>query len=1000
MIPHELKLTNFLSYRQTAALDLRGVQLACISGLNGAGKSSILDAITWALFGKCRVASDDNLVNRAAPPGEAAEVVFIFELEGAIYRVIRRKAVGKTMTLELHVRANEGEGEARWRVLTESKLRETEGAIEALLRMNYDLFTNASFLLQNKVDEFASTGATRRKQILAEVLGVDRWNEYKERAAERRKEAERQAAVVNAQLLDIEAELAEEPERRRTLELAQAREAALQTQVQAQEALVQTLRQNQALIAQQQQLVARLVHDLTKAEDELQRVERAVSQRQAQLDNYRAVLDRRPAVEEAFAAWSSANTDVTRWAERADQHHRLRNEMAPLEMAITAAAIKLEQQQRELESWETRAREAAVERAALAEKLAGEQARLARLAEQAEEMARQEQEWHNAREALQDARTKRQLWTQEHTTLEARAKDIARWEAEQVALRASHLLDQAALEAAVADLRALADQRQQLADKRADQAGLKSEQERLREEMEDKRDRIAQLKDETSQDCPLCGQPLSEAHREQVMSQLQAEGEQQGAKYRHNQTQLDVLDKEIAALETALKRQPILERERERKQAVVTKAEVRLSDIQASLEAWKDGEERTRLAELANLLAGGTAVAELEARAETLRPAAERARHINREYQLLQGQVSKDEARCGELERTATEWEVTHQPALAETRRRLAKEAFAEEERADLAAIGARLAAVAYDVAAHAAARARLGELASAPDEHRALLQAESAVKPLADTLEENWRQREEATARVADLRAQREEDRRALEALQAGGGDLRAAEAELARLRDEMGHATRATGAMRQRVQVLDDQRRERERLHAEKTELASRVARLKDLETACGTNGVQALLIEMALPEIEEHANELLYRLSGGEMRVTFATQRKRKGNDDLIETLDIKIADGTGERPYENYSGGEQFRVNFAIRLALSQVLARRAGARLRSLVIDEGFGSQDPEGRQRLVEAINTVQSEFACILVITHIDELRDKFPVRIEVEKTPAGSQAAVVAVQ
>jgi len=76
----------------------------------------------------------------------------------------------------------------------------------------------------------------------------------------------------------------------------------------------------------------------------------------------------------------------------------------------------------------------------------------------------------------------------------------------------------------------------------------------------------------------------------------------------------------------------------------------------------------------------------------------------------------------------------------------------------------------------------------------------------------------------------------------------------------------------------------------------------------------------------------------------------------------------------------------------------VLAHRAGARLQTLVIDEGFGSQDPEGRQRLVEAINAVQHQFAAILVITHIDELRDKFPARIDVEKTNNGSRATLVA--
>jgi exonuclease SbcC len=94
---------------------------------------------------------------------------------------------------------------------------------------------------------------------------------------------------------------------------------------------------------------------------------------------------------------------------------------------------------------------------------------------------------------------------------------------------------------------------------------------------------------------------------------------------------------------------------------------------------------------------------------------------------------------------------------------------------------------------------------------------------------------------------------------------------------------------------------------------------------------------------------------------------------------------------------FSGGEAFRVNFAVRLALSELLARRTGARLQTLVIDEGFGSQDAQGRQRLIEAINQVKGDFAKILIITHLDELKDAFPNRIEVEKTPRGSSVRVI---
>jgi exonuclease SbcC len=121
---------------------------------------------------------------------------------------------------------------------------------------------------------------------------------------------------------------------------------------------------------------------------------------------------------------------------------------------------------------------------------------------------------------------------------------------------------------------------------------------------------------------------------------------------------------------------------------------------------------------------------------------------------------------------------------------------------------------------------------------------------------------------------------------------------------------------------------------------------------------------------------------------MHLTLETQRDtRSGN--VAETLDIKISDTLGTRSYEMFSGGEAFRINFALRIALSKMLARRAGARLRTLVIDEGFGTQDSQGLERLVEVIKAIQHEFAKIIVITHLRELKNAFDTHIEVKKDP-----------
>jgi exonuclease SbcC len=236
------------------------------------------------------------------------------------------------------------------------------------------------------------------------------------------------------------------------------------------------------------------------------------------------------------------------------------------------------------------------------------------------------------------------------------------------------------------------------------------------------------------------------------------------------------------------------------------------------------------------------------------------------------------------------------------------------------------------------------------------------------------------------------------LAAAKAQAPDLDGAERDLYNLQEQENLLLREIGAASQKVAVLDSLKARRRSLEAERGELSHRVSQYKQLERAFGKDGVPALLIEQALPQIEARANEILDRLSLGGMSVRFATQAayKDRRREDLKETLDILISDGAGTRDYEMFSGGEAFRVNFAIRLALSEVLSQRAGARLQTLVIDEGFGSQDAQGRQRLIEAINLVRQDFAKILVITHIDELKDAFPMRIEVEKTPHGSSVRI----
>ena len=169
------------------------------------------------------------------------------------------------------------------------------------------------------------------------------------------------------------------------------------------------------------------------------------------------------------------------------------------------------------------------------------------------------------------------------------------------------------------------------------------------------------------------------------------------------------------------------------------------------------------------------------------------------------------------------------------------------------------------------------------------------------------------------------------------------------------------------------------------------------QELAYAFGRQGIQALIIETILPNIEVEANRLLSRMSEGQMSLSLETQREmRTRRGEFAETLDISISDELGPRPYEMFSGGEAFRINLSLRIALSKVLANRSGAPLPTLFIDEGFGTQDAAGRERILDVIQAIQTDFERIIVITHLEELKEAFPIRIEVLKTNGSSNLSI----
>ena len=268
---------------------------------------------------------------------------------------------------------------------------------------------------------------------------------------------------------------------------------------------------------------------------------------------------------------------------------------------------------------------------------------------------------------------------------------------------------------------------------------------------------------------------------------------------------------------------------------------------------------------------------------------------------------------------------------------------------------------------------------ASLPREKEALERAEEALLRWQSILEGDTKRRECLKVELASFPE--------LEA------SLSSAQKDLGEIVGRLAKARQILGAVQEKLQRCASLERSREEKRADLENILKEKDIYEELATAFSKKGIQALIIDTALPEIEEEANRLLARMTDNRMHVKMETQRAyRAKREESIETLDINISDELGTRRYEMYSGGEAFRIDFALRIALSKLLARRVGAPLSTLIIDEGFGSQDNAGRERLIESINSIQDDFEKILVVTHIEELKDAFPARIEITKTAEGS--------
>ncbi|MGG6296155.1 AAA family ATPase [Leptolyngbya sp. AN02str] len=1112
MIPLQLTLKNFLSYRD-ATIDFRGLHVACICGVNGAGKSSLLEAIAWALWGESRAAIEDDAIHM----GETeAQVSFTFQCFERVYRVIRARYRGQSSSLEFQVQTSDG-----FRSLTAKGLRATQQLIVQHIRLDYETFVHSAYLRQGHADEFMLKRPSDRKQVLADLLQLQQYDDLGDKAKERSRQLKAELTVLERNLEQTDHQLQQRETLTLELENLMANLANLQQQ---HDADTETLRQLRAAKQLRQSWVQQLNLQQQQQQHLLQDCQR-LKQEQHQLIKQKVslegVLHQAEAIAAGCAEYHSLQTEEDLLSTKFHAHQAAQAQLQTLQQQYQTQHTALSQEQNRLYTQLEALHQQAEELQQTLSKATEIEGALTKLHEARDRLAKLDQLQVQAAPLLQ---RRQQLLSQlEHH----QARLIARSEALQTTAQQLQQhnqrqpqLQQAVIEVATA-IQYLEKRRlyqQQVLDKGLERRSflerLQDRQRHIEAQIVELDHKIVQLKQgaqfshshpEFKQDkahdqtghrshanpghaepshgnngknnngknsstnnghhlaeaaasygaedvpngqgkakrksgkaqrsvepdssqptldssmtetvaialdampfppCPVCDRPLDEHHLQIVMERHLAQKQELQDQIWVIREQLATSDREIQLLRQEYRD---LEEELGHYNSILE----RHGKLQEQLHGATHGQHqlaqiRQEQEDIERSLQTGSYALEVHEELRLLDQTLQTLNYDDKNHALARGEVDR------------WRWAEIKQAEMKQAQRRLARVqeqvptleqrlAIVEtqldglhqsEAQQHIRQLEQHIEAIAYNLEEHTTLRNKLRKAQAWQLRQQELQQAQQTYPQLQQRQQDLTKLLETRTQALKSLTEQME---RMVEQIEQTPNPETAIanlethiQARRTHLDEQLAHVGRAQ-QQQQQLELLSVQQRE---LNTQLNSLRRQLRVYTELSQAFGKNGIQALMIENVLPHLEAETNHILSRLSNHQLHIQFVTQRsRRKGgvNSKLIETLDILIADAQGTRPYETYSGGEAFRINFAIRLALARLLAQRSGAALQMLVVDEGFGTQDEAGCDRLIAAIQAIANDFSCILTVTHMPRLKEAFQHRIEVTKTAEGSQVQLV---
>ena len=553
MIPISLSLQNFLSYGENVPpLDFSGFHVACISGRNGHGKSALLDAITWALWGEARKSGSERRPNDGLLRIGATEmrVDFEFFLENDRYRISRSfRKTGKSATTRLEFQIYSPETNAYKTLSEESAVRQTQASIDTLLRMTYETFINSAFLLQGRADEFTRCKASQRKALLSDILGLSHYDDLSSLAREHAREGDIELATARAKRDDIAQTIEKRDEFVAQRDSVNAQLQACNSELESAENRREELRKIRTQRERHEAEREALQKEISRIESDMKEQQTARKKARQDVAAYREILDRRAEITNAAKKYRALQKED---ADLQTKLHTLR----PLEKRAGELDQKIADRRHEVErrlgEWQIRIGDAERTLRETEALLSNHQTIQTQL-EALHKARQQDREWEEIRENRERVeRNIRDLERQIDSAIENIKVEIN-----------THTHHRQQTDVLVADIETRRETRRSLRAQAEEIQSLEAKRDEIRNRgstlkiqiennsehlntLHQTREDIAQqqqiLQNVQDASCPLCGSELDQTHRKEVSAKLSNQ-------LREQQTQITQLESDIQKAE-------------------------------------------------------------------------------------------------------------------------------------------------------------------------------------------------------------------------------------------------------------------------------------------------------------------------------------------------------------------------------------------------------------------------------------------------------------------